>query len=91
MNGCFTKLSPPGPPRFASGDDHTDVVNQWRFETSIDLQAISALCPNCKILLSEARSYFSQDLAAAQTKAAGSTPTPDVISDSFGAQETRLR
>ena len=82
---CFTKLSPPGPPKFASGDDHTGVLNQWRFETSVDLQAISALCPNCKIVLSEASSYFSQDLANAQVRVASGTPTPDVISDSFGA------
>ncbi len=67
-NGCFKKLSPPGPPKFASGDDHTAVLNQWRFETSVDLQAISALCPNCNIVLSEASSYFSQDLANAQVE-----------------------
>ena len=84
-NGCFKKLSPPGPPKFASGDNHTDVLNQWRFETSVDLQAISALCPNCNIVLSEASSYFSQDLANAQVRVASGTPTPAVISDSFGA------
>ncbi len=74
-NGCFKKLSPTGPPRFATGDNHTDVLNAWAFETSIDLQAISALCPNCKILLSEARSYFSVDLAAAQSRARVRRPT----------------
>jgi hypothetical protein len=84
-NGCFKKLSPPGPPKFASSDDHTTVLNQWRFETSIDLQAISAICPNCKIVLSEASSYFSQDLANAQVRVASGTPTPAAISDSFGA------
>jgi hypothetical protein len=84
-NGCFKKLSPPGPPKFASGDDHTDVLNQWRFETSVDLQAISALCPKCNIVLSEASSYFSQDLANAQVRVASGTPTPAAISDSFGA------
>ena len=82
-NGCLRVIGPFGQPRFPAPSQ--DTVNHWQFETSLDLQAISALCPNCNITLSLATSDLSADLSAAQVNAASSTPKPDIISDSFGA------
>ncbi len=81
-NHCLRVIGPSGQPRFPPPSQ--DRINQWQFETSIDLQAISALCPNCHITLSLATSDRSSDLAAAQVSASAS-PMPDVISNSFGA------
>lgn len=83
-NGCLRVIGPFGQPRFPAPSQ--DTVDHWQFETSLDLQAITALCPNCDITLSLATSDLSADLAAAQVNAASSTPNPpDIISDSFGA------
>ncbi|WP_316759437.1 S53 family peptidase [Streptomyces herbicida] len=51
-NGCFRKINqnggttppPPSPPTFPN----------WALETSLDLDAVSAACPECKLLLVEA-------------------------------------
>jgi hypothetical protein len=74
-NHCFRKIKmgtspPPSDPR-------------WSLEISLDLDAVSALCPNCQIILVEAASNLSSDLHSAQVKAA--SLNADVISDSFGA------
>jgi hypothetical protein len=85
-NSCLSVIGPFGQPR--SPGPSQDTVNHWQFETSLDLEAISALCPNCHITLALATSDLSGDLSAAQINAASSTPTipkPDIISDSFGA------
>jgi subtilase family serine protease len=67
-NGCLrilnqqgqTKPLPtPGPP----SDD-------WRSEEALDLDMVSAICPNCKIVLVQANSDFANDLAVAVDKAA---------------------
>jgi hypothetical protein len=75
--GCFSKVNQTGgrfyPPSVNSG---------WALETSLDLDAVSALCPNCRIVLVEANSDSLSDLAAAQAEAA--RLGPNVISDSWG-------
>ena len=65
QNGCFKKvnqhgLASPLPPAEAS----------WDGEISLDLDAVSAVCPNCHILLVEAASSFDTDLDAAVQTAA---------------------
>ena len=65
QSGCFKKvnqhgLASPLPPAEAS----------WDGEISLDLDAVSAVCPNCHILLVEAASSFDTDLDAAVQTAA---------------------
>jgi len=65
QNGCFTKVNEHGaasplPPAEAS----------WDGEISLDLDAVSAVCPNCHIMLVEAASSYDNDLDAAVQTAA---------------------
>jgi hypothetical protein len=71
QSGSTTSL-PPGSP---SGDD-------WAAEESLDMDAVSALCPNCQIILVEATSESDTNLqtAAHEAFALGATE----ISESFG-------
>jgi N-acetylneuraminic acid mutarotase len=67
-NGCFQKLnedgqtSPLPPP---AGD------NGWDVEESLDMDMVSAICPNCHIILIEANSNSDSDLYTAEDTAAG--------------------
>jgi hypothetical protein len=75
--GCFTKVNQAG------GRAYPQAVNSgWGLEISLDLDAVSALCPNCRIVLVEANSDSISDLAAAQAEAA--QLGANVISDSWG-------
>ncbi|MFZ1993210.1 MAG: hypothetical protein WAU75_03810, partial [Solirubrobacteraceae bacterium] len=59
--GCFAKVNQSGtasPLPSPAGSD-------WEAETSLDLDAVSAMCPNCHILLVEANSSLTTDLDAA--------------------------
>ena len=76
-SGCFNEYDQTGGTNYPTGTN-TD----WELETSIDLDAVSALCPNCHIDLIEANSDQVTDLAAAQAEA-GSLPGVTVISDSW--------
>ena len=60
--------------------------DSWELEISLDLDAVSALCPNCHIVLVEANSAGISDLAAAQTEA--SQQGASTISDSWEVQMT---
>jgi subtilase family serine protease len=48
-NGCFKKVDMNG------GTDYPHPNNGWAVEISLDLDMVSAICPNCNILLVEAR------------------------------------
>ncbi|HSC04368.1 MAG TPA: hypothetical protein VLC49_13645, partial [Solirubrobacteraceae bacterium] len=75
-NGCFSRVDQSG------GTTYPQTVNSgWELETSLDLDAASALCPNCRIVLVEANSDALSDLAAAQAEAGQLNPS--VISDSW--------
>jgi hypothetical protein len=81
--GCFQKVNefgatqplPSKPPPGKTG---------WQTEIALDLEAVSAICPNCKIELVESFTDGLGDLAAAQSAASKMTPTPSVITDSWG-------
>jgi len=65
-NGCFSKINEYGGSTPPGTSD-----SSWTQETSLDLDAVSAICPNCHILLVEANSTYSNDMqAAVQTAAA---------------------
>jgi hypothetical protein len=57
----------------------------WGEEESLDLDAVSALCPNCHILLVEANSAGTSDLETAEQAALASGAT--LISNSWGGQQ----
>ena len=59
--------------------------SSWSQEISIDLEMVSAVCPNCNILLVEADSASSSDLAAAVDTAA--SMGANAISNSYGSNE----
>lgn len=80
QNGCFKRVNQRGKagayPRSDSG---------WSQEISLDLDMVSAICPNCRILLVEANSASFADLAAAEDSAARLGAR--AISNSYGGQE----
>lgn len=78
--GCFTKVNQSGVqgsyPRANGG---------WSQEISLDLDMVSAICPNCHILLVEASSNSFANLSAAVDEAASLKATE--ISNSYGGSE----
>jgi subtilase family serine protease len=64
-NGCFRKVNQQG-----QSSSYPAVNAGWDEEISLDLDMISAVCPNCKILLVEANSPSFDDLGAAVDSAA---------------------
>ena len=63
-NGCFRKTNQTGGSNFPRGD------GGWGQEISLDLDMVSAICPNCHILLVEATTNSFTNLAAADDYAA---------------------
>ncbi|HET8631626.1 MAG TPA: S53 family peptidase [Thermomicrobiales bacterium] len=78
-NGCFRKVNQYGGTTYPRGN------TGWAEEISLDLDMVSAICPNCHILLVEASSNSFANLAAAVDEAAklGS----NAISNSYGGGE----
>jgi chitodextrinase len=79
-NGCFRKVNQSG-----EEGSYPAPNEEWALETSLDLDMVSAICPECRILLVEADSNTVDDLAAAVETAAGLGAT--VISNSWAAYE----
>ena len=79
-NGCFEKVDQEGvtgvPPAGDTG---------WGAEISLDLDMVSAICPNCHILLVEANSNGISDLLASVAEAV--SLGANVVSDSWGFAE----
>ena len=78
-NGCFRKINQTGgatPPRANGG---------WAQEISLDLDMVSAVCPNCHILLVEATSATIANLGAAVNEAASQHAV--AISNSYGGSD----
>ena len=83
-NGCFRKVNQRGgstPPTANVG---------WGQEIDLDIEMVSAVCPECKILLVEANSNSFTDLGAAVNQAAALGA--NAISNSYGtSSEFRRR
>jgi hypothetical protein len=79
-NGCFKKVNQTGA---ASPLPKSDTG--WAGEIMLDLDMVSAACPDCKILLVEANSANTPDLGAAVNTAA--TMGASAISNSYGGAE----
>src|SRR5437660_8556107 len=78
-NGCFRKVNQNG------GTTYPRVNGGWAQEISLDLDMVSAVCPNCKIMLVEATSNSFANLAAAVDTAA--RLGANAISNSYGGGE----
>ena len=79
-----------GSPTFTqvNGDGGTSLPannTSWSEEISLDLDMVSAICPNCNIMLVEANSASITDLGNAVSFAAKNGAS--VISNSYGAKE----
>jgi subtilase family serine protease len=72
-NGCFTKEK-------LGSKANTG----WAEEESLDVDMVSAICPNCKILLVEAATSSGASLAAAEKYA---TARADYVSNSWSGNE----
>jgi len=79
-NGCFEKVDEHG------GTDYPAEDSGWSIETALDLDAVSAACPKCHILLVEADSDYSSDLAQSVQTAANLGAM--AISNSYGGDES---
>ena len=77
-NGCFRKVSQSGSATNLPPDNAG-----WAAEISLDLDMVSATCPNCHILLVEADSASITDLGTAVSTAAH-TAGVVAISNSYG-------
>jgi subtilase family serine protease len=72
-SGCFAKQA------------YTSQTNTgWAGEESVDVDMVSAICPNCKILLVEAASASMADLSTAERYA---TAHADYVSNSWSGNE----
>jgi subtilase family serine protease len=80
-NGCFTKYNQTG----VAGNYPTQNLG-WAGETALDLDMVSAMCPNCKIILIQANTSGSGDLAASVNTAVAKGA--HVVSNSYGSNET---
>jgi subtilase family serine protease len=78
-NGCFRKVNQRGGTRPPMADPG------WGVEIALDLQAVSAACPNCRILLVEADTADLNDIGAAVNRSV--TLGAKIVSNSYGGFE----
>jgi len=84
-DGCLRILNQNGQPRpLPAQPSTTSSAFGWVFEQSLDLDAVSAVCPKCKIVLIQAKGANSKALYAAVVTAAKFAP---IVSMSWGARE----
>lgn len=81
-NGCFRKVNQTGASAPLPQPD-----GGWAEEISLDLDMVSAACPNCGILLVEATSANSNDLGTAVNTAAAQAGVV-AVSNSYGGSES---
>jgi subtilase family serine protease len=80
-NGCFKKVSQTGSTTSLPSAD-----SGWAEEISLDLDMASAVCPNCNILLVEAKSATMANLGTAVNRAV--TMGAKYVSNSYGGSES---
>ena len=78
-NGCFHKVDQNG------GTAYPAANKGWSTEISLDLQMVSAVCPNCNILLVEASSNSFANLGIAVNRAVALGAV--AVSNSYGGSE----
>ncbi|MFF4802751.1 peptidase S8 [Streptomyces sp. NPDC001351] len=80
-NGCFSKVSQTG-----STTSLPTADSGWAGEISLDLDMVSATCPNCNILLVEAKSASDANLGTAVNEAV--KLGAKFVSNSYGGSES---
>ncbi|MCH5674816.1 S53 family peptidase [Streptomyces gilvus] len=80
-NGCFSKVSQTGSTTSLPSAD-----SGWAGEESLDLDMVSAVCPNCNILLVEAKSASDANLGTAVNEAV--KLGAKFVSNSYGGSES---
>jgi len=78
-NGCFRKVDEQGGTSYPTSDA------DWANEISLDVDMVSAMCPNCHIVLVEANTNDTTDLGTAVDEAV--TLGANVVSNSYGSSE----
>ena len=78
-SGCFSVINEAGTAVPLPANDAA-----WSVEESLDVDAVSSLCPNCRIVLVEANTTNNLDMQAAIQAAAGAGA--NIISNSWSAQ-----
>ncbi|MEV6006544.1 putative Ig domain-containing protein [Streptomyces sp. NPDC051976] len=78
-NGCFKKIDQNGGTNYPTAD------SGWAGEISLDLDMVSAVCPQCHILLVEATSASMDDLGTAVNQAV--SQGAKYVSNSYGGSE----
>jgi subtilase family serine protease len=79
-NGCFSKVNQQG-----QQGSYPAADADWAAEISLDLDMVSAICPNCHILLVEADSDLDDDLGASENEAV--TLGVLYVSNSYGGPD----
>ncbi|MEY9837126.1 peptidase S8 [Streptacidiphilus sp. EB103A] len=79
-SGCFTKVDQSGGTSYPTAD------SGWAGEISLDLDMVSATCPNCNITLVEANSASMDDLGTAVNEAVSLGAS--FVSNSYGGSES---
>ncbi|MFV8186961.1 MULTISPECIES: putative Ig domain-containing protein [unclassified Streptomyces] len=79
-NGCFKQVSQTGSTTSLPSND-----SGWAGEEALDIDMVSAVCPNCSIILVEANSANDTDLGTAENEAVALGAK--VVSNSWGGSE----
>ncbi|MFI8346712.1 hypothetical protein [Streptomyces sp. NPDC085596] len=79
-NGCFKQVSQTGSTTSLPTND-----TGWAGEEALDIDMVSAVCPNCKIILVEANSANDTDLGIAENEAV--SLGAKFVSNSWGGSE----
>ena len=79
QNGCFEKIDEHGGSSYPAADAG------WGSEIALDIEMVSAICPNCHILLVEGDSTSVQDMGTAENTAVSRGAL--VVSNSYGGPE----
>jgi hypothetical protein len=77
-SGCLTILNENGGTTLPTA---TDPTGGWEGEQAVDVEMVSAICPNCKILMVEANSTSATDLGTGENTAASRA---NFVSNSWG-------
>ncbi|MGW2637276.1 putative Ig domain-containing protein [Streptomyces sp. NPDC001348] len=80
-SGCFKQVSQTGSTTSLPTND-----SGWAGEEALDLDMVSAVCPNCNIILVEANSATDADLGAAENEAVALGAK--FVSNSWGGSES---
>jgi hypothetical protein len=81
--GCFTKIAEDGSSRYPEVDP--EGCSGWNGEQALDLDMVSAGCPDCRILLVEANLAATPDFEAAVASALAAGAV--AVSNSYGSPE----